>query len=731
MKFDWESISRRETLKHGLLPVMLGTMTGQALGASSQNDPRATFLDGLNPSNPIEQGNLEDTGPAKQSYPNRAALAKAGDTASSLDSAFLAEPVRSGRFVFSEKDLSEIVAADPRQGICVAPESNPTGAKGAWLRSDSFEKIESRWFGALGDGIADDTAAFRSASAIATLTGAPLSVSAGRFLLTEAIQLATGLTGAGQDRTLFQAENLGTKSGALLTINGTGTYEGFAVDGAVSDDPRSWNSQNYDEFTGWQPVVAASAKNIVLRNILSRNSAQAGIRLDACRGVIMENCIAERCRNQFGDGIYIGRSTRVSVTNCTASDVTRIGFVTEGGAGGTIELSSQISFTNCIAEYAHDHSQQYGGTEFNSGFWSENSSIVTFTGCISRGTGGRGFTFAATSLNRSNGLESAQASFRNCYTEGAKTGFRLSSLDPVQVVSISLDSCAVHQCNIGVDVKRIVATIDQFQFVRSGGGNTTMAIKADDGAHVSINNLYTRWNNQTKYTTSAASDSATISKFSSSNPVYVKVSGARTHDNEPITVKHRVPSPTSTMVLEDSNVSLVIINCKKLQIDNCSVTSLVSGGMIVSDKSHIRNSTLNLNHAVAIRTDKGAAFFIDNCEINRKSGSAYLHFSTAANSLDQSALFVSNSRIVGDIEKGGKMILIGNAGNLSNGKKAIQLLLSGSIFVNTGATTDNVAIQLEGNKSPTNILANDVWKSSTITRLATRVRDGSVVHDMD
>ncbi len=691
----------------------------------------ATPIEDLDPYDPSKQGPKGDPGSSGEGYSTRSALATAGNAASDLDDAFLTEPIRAGKFVFSTADLSAMVTADPEQGLHIAPESDPTGASGAWVRSDSFESIDVSWFGALGDGVTDDTVSFQTASTVAILMGIPLSVLEGDYRLSDVVTLATGLAGAGQNKTKFQAVNVGVKSGVLLSISGSGTYEDFTVDGAVSADPRSWNPGNYNSFTGWWPIEAFSAQNIILRNITAQNSAQAGIRLDACRSAVIDNCVVERSRNNFGDGFYINRSSNISLTNCKAVDVTRIGFVTEGVAGGTIELSSQISFTNCIAENAHDYSQQYGGGEFNSGFWSENTNIVTFTGCVSRNTGGRGFTYAATALNLTNGFKGAQAGFINCYADNAGIGFKALTLDVDLLASITFDSCVANECNIGIAAKNVIASIDNFQYHRDGGSNTAMAINADSGAHITVTNLFTRWVNQGAFPASTSSDSATISKFSSSNPVYVKVSGARTHDEEPITVKHRVTATASEIILEDANVYLVVVKCKKVQINNCNIASLVSGGVTVTADSNISNSRFNLSDIITLSADQGAAYHLDNCDVKRISGTAYLRFFNIANAESLPNFFVANSRFFGDIEAGGKLIQINGVSSLSGQARSLDLWLSNTVFVNTGSTTANVAIQLTRGHTVSNVFANGVWKSSSITSLATRTKTGSVVNDFD
>jgi hypothetical protein len=76
--------------------------------------------------------------------------------------ALLLEPGREGIFVFDATDRSARITIDPSQGVSIAPETDPTGASGAWLRKYS-SPVEARWFGAVGDGVADDTAAIQAA----------------------------------------------------------------------------------------------------------------------------------------------------------------------------------------------------------------------------------------------------------------------------------------------------------------------------------------------------------------------------------------------------------------------------------------------------------------------------------------------------------------------------------------------------------------------------------------
>jgi hypothetical protein len=96
----------------------------------------------------------------------KAALAGSATQAPAL----LSERGCEGIFVFDASDLSAKVAADGRQGIHVAAAADPTGASGAWVRKYPGS-INVLWFGAKGDGAADDTTAIQAALDYVSGTG--------------------------------------------------------------------------------------------------------------------------------------------------------------------------------------------------------------------------------------------------------------------------------------------------------------------------------------------------------------------------------------------------------------------------------------------------------------------------------------------------------------------------------------------------------------------------------
>lgn len=113
-----------------------------------------------------EDGNLTaglppkgDPGSPGEGYPTRALMAAATPAPSNLDDAYLTEPGREGKFIFSTANLSAQVTADTLQGIYIA-KAGGNGSTGAWVRT--FDgPVKPEWFGALGNGTTDDTAALR------------------------------------------------------------------------------------------------------------------------------------------------------------------------------------------------------------------------------------------------------------------------------------------------------------------------------------------------------------------------------------------------------------------------------------------------------------------------------------------------------------------------------------------------------------------------------------------
>lgn len=76
--------------------------------------------------------------------------------------AYLMEAGRRGWFQWSSASLSTQVTSDPLQGIYVPPASAPSGASGAWVRQLVNDTYTPEMFGAVADGVTDDSAAINA-----------------------------------------------------------------------------------------------------------------------------------------------------------------------------------------------------------------------------------------------------------------------------------------------------------------------------------------------------------------------------------------------------------------------------------------------------------------------------------------------------------------------------------------------------------------------------------------
>lgn len=148
-------------------------------------------VDATDPANPVvalepaeDVRSYLDTGPY---VATRADLATLDQTKDAV--AWLRESGREGQFQWNGANLSAQVAADPEEGIYVAPAIDPTGASGAWVRVD-YVLPTATMFGAVADGIVNDRPAVAAADGLGDfelgpgtyLLGSPLTLTNSAFL---------------------------------------------------------------------------------------------------------------------------------------------------------------------------------------------------------------------------------------------------------------------------------------------------------------------------------------------------------------------------------------------------------------------------------------------------------------------------------------------------------------------------------------------------------------------
>jgi hypothetical protein len=120
----------------------------------------------------------------------------------------LSEAGRSGAFVFDASTaMAERVAADPLQGVYVPPQSDISGASGAWVRQIDGP-LNVRWFGARSDFVTNALPAFNAAHTLikSGFAGTRSLLAEGMFYLAAAFNITTTMSieggGPGFDPTL-------------------------------------------------------------------------------------------------------------------------------------------------------------------------------------------------------------------------------------------------------------------------------------------------------------------------------------------------------------------------------------------------------------------------------------------------------------------------------------------------------------------------------------------------
>lgn len=260
----------------------------------------------------------------------------------------LLEAGREGLFQWDASNLSARVAADPSQGVYVAPAAAPSGASGAWVRKFTGALIPE-WFGAKGDGATNDQAAFDGLNSLTAALGyAEISLRQG------AVYRAGGQTQ--NSGGLYQQGKAIIKAAALahLILHGNGATIKF-VDGLKfgnfnvgSGSPETPALPYFDLSTradiGWAVTATDTAVVRVSDLILDGNSvaqviggvwgdtgtqcAHTGLQLYGCADKLVSGVTI---RNFLTDGWIIGETglteasdpRPLTMINCTVDSCGR------------------------------------------------------------------------------------------------------------------------------------------------------------------------------------------------------------------------------------------------------------------------------------------------------------------------------------------------------------------------------------------------------------------------
>lgn len=237
------------------------------------------------------------------------------------------------------------------------------------------EELSVLDFGAVGNGIVDDTLALNVAEAAAFTLGVGLSSPSGLvFNYNGFFSVRVNFNGNGstikQTRTAVSSNS--SEGTLIVAVDGI-TVKNVKVDSALKCSGITGDGKSYVNVT----------------NCHARNCVNLGIGFYGGTEVHIDKSSATNIRyNALGitaaaDGFYLGGCVRCTWTRCKAEDFRRIGFVAEGN-GAT--KSEQIVAKYCLATNSNNCDDS--ATEYNGGFWAENTNSVDWLYCTATNIAG-------------------------------------------------------------------------------------------------------------------------------------------------------------------------------------------------------------------------------------------------------------------------------------------------------------------------------------------------------
>jgi len=249
----------------------------------------------------------------------------------------------------------------------IADPVNGTATPGNSTASENKEEqvFDAKAYGAAGDGVTDDTAAFASLVTAATAARGIVQIPAGTYLATISVTKG-GITilGAGKDATIIKAPNTTAASaaGRILAVASSDrtTIKDLTIDG------------NKSKRSGKKPIAYSlllyQSSDCMVENVRVINSEQIGIGLSAskrtkvskcdvdgsgwqnittlnnkaggCEGTVISNCHAT---NSGYDDIQVTNVGAVTVENCYLADGPFAGIYVATGARNVMLRNNTIT----------------------------------------------------------------------------------------------------------------------------------------------------------------------------------------------------------------------------------------------------------------------------------------------------------------------------------------------------------------------------------------------------
>lgn len=615
--------------------------------------------------------------------------------------------------------------------------SSPTGGALVGLTQGGKVQDAIKYITAAMGGIADDgdesadvTAALQAIADDAAALNMPIKLGPRTYRVsTTGVEFFTSVYG--EAGTVIQSTASTDSAGPVVRMSGAGVIDTLTIDGNVSADPSPWSSGNYDSFTGAQGLIVGNVgspvNGVTVKNVTVQNVRRAAFKVEiGSSGVSFDNCRAERCRSNFGDGYIVIGASRVTFKNCYATDFTRCGFVSDtyGDSPGT--FSSQVSYENCWAEDGHDASILYGGIEYSAGFWAEKSGNISFLNCHVKNCYHRGFIMA--SGEAINGLDLAEFSADNCTVDGSETGFIVQGLSSIPAYS-RMTNCAYLGDGLtafsftggttgdSIHIRNCAATLSGTQVSRS-------SVKASPGSLV-IDGFTETWDVlNTTYRDAADNYYGSVSHFADTVGKVV-INDWKTYDSGgsviPSVFKF-LPATAATLSLHVARCYMrgVYINAVKMTTVDVDWDRL---GSLECTSVHILRGT---NYETStpfsspiFNTSKG--FVFDGVVFDFDTSGGAMHFRNSDSVATYSKLTFRGCTFIKDFETDNYAVLLdmsgGSSGTIAGTTDANHIYATDIVAINTGGSTTNPVFFIDSNTDAAGKLNGNGKKASSITNM--------------
>lgn len=536
------------------------------------------------------------------------------------------------------------------------------------------------------------------------------------------------VTGAGVTHTTIHYT--GDAQGSLVAIHDGATLSGMTLDGNVSDDPARWSTANHDAFTGALPLDLIG-HDVTAHDLVCRRSPRSCLRVGA-RNFVLRDVVAEHARGNYGDGIFIADSRDGIVERCQARDFTRIGFVTDTyGESPRNILSERIDFIDCLAENGHHASVDYGGAEYNAGFWAENSHAVRFIDCRSSNTTHHGFV-ATTGRTPSQGT--GHFTLRGCIAETTGNGYLLSDMNSVPVRQ-TVEDCLARNVARGFCIEMDLAashlTGQRLSTKLRGTNRSSSSLLLTGDGHIDISHFDETWQvfNNRRHDSMRASYASIVSAAGFKGHLHLANFQSRHSDTDepaPVGFKLIGQSHLRNFTLSATRARLFHVSAERISLHDCEIPA----GWI---------KAFNALDVDACRLGDGVPRFdiFDTTQHHRYrhcrfdftpgGGHLYLHNSDKRNA--RHVVRFERCRFKKDLAQHGYMITLDAAPGVFMANESNYLTFRDCTFENTGDATDTPAIRTLQRPPQASLTGHGNRKNATLNTLTAFELDVGLMAD--